>query len=106
MRGTRLLAAALLVWAPGCADLDAPPVADQVLGLVSSADKVAANGYSIVTLVAQLDPRTKAEFRDVTFTTTLGAFVGAPAATPREILVPALPTDEAQTFTSGASTSS
>ena len=38
MRGTRLLAAALLVWAPGCADLDAPPVADEVLGLASPPD--------------------------------------------------------------------
>jgi hypothetical protein len=96
MRGTRLhaagrvlVAAAYLAWAPGCADLDAPPAPDQVLGLTSSAEKIAANGFSIVTLVAQLDPRTRPELRDVTFTTTLGAFVGASAATPREIVVPA-----------------
>ena len=60
-----------------------------MLGLTSSAGKIAANGFSIVTLVAQLDPRTRPELRDVTFTTTLGAFVGAAAATPREIVVPA-----------------
>jgi hypothetical protein len=87
--GRALVAAAFLVWAPGCADLDAPPAPDQVLGLTSSAEKIAANGFSIVTLVAQLDPRTKPELRDVTFVTTLGTFVGAAAATPREIVVPA-----------------
>jgi hypothetical protein len=87
--GRALAAALCLVLAPGCADLDAPPEADQVLGLTASADKIPANGFSIVTLTAQVDPRTRPELRDVTFTTTLGTFVGAVAATPREILVPA-----------------
>jgi hypothetical protein len=87
--GRALAAAALLAWGPGCADLDAPPAPEQVLGLTASADKIAANGYSIVTIAAQLDPRTRPELRDVTFTTSLGAFVGAAAATPREIVVPA-----------------
>ena len=87
--GRALAAALCLVLAPGCADLDAPPEADQVLGLASSADKIPANGFSIVTLTAQVDPRTRPELRDVTFTTTLGTFVGAVAATPREIVVPA-----------------
>ncbi len=89
LAGRALAAALCLVGAPGCADLDAPPEADQVLGLASSAEKIPANGFSILTLTAQVDPRTRPELRDVTFTTTLGAFVGAVAATPREIVVPA-----------------
>lgn len=90
-----LFGSALLVWAPGCADLDATPAPDEVLGLASSAEKVAANGYSTVTLVARLDPRTKPEFREVTFSTTLGTFVGALASTPRTIVVPASPEGQA-----------
>jgi hypothetical protein len=95
MRQTRLaagrafVAGALLLSAPGCADLDAPPTPDEVLSLTSSAEKVAANGFSTVRLVAQLDPRTRPDLRDVTFSTTLGSFVGAPSATPHSIVVPA-----------------
>jgi len=90
-----LLGSTLLAWAPGCADLDAPPAPDEVLGLTSSAEKVAANGYSTVTLVARLDPRTKPEFREVTFSTTLGTFVGALPSTARTIVVPASPEGQA-----------
>jgi len=84
-----LVAAALLLGAAGCADLDVPPAPEEVLALTASAEKVPANGYSTTTITAQLDPRTKADLRDVIFSTTLGVFVGAPSTDPRTIVAPA-----------------
>jgi len=90
MRRDALLA--LLVVAavlPGCANLDSVATPAAVLSLTATPDAVAANGFSTVTLVATLDARTAEQYRDVTFTTSLGSFVGAAATASRTLTVPA-----------------
>jgi hypothetical protein len=73
----------------GCANLDDAASPQAVLSLTASPQAIAANGFSTVSLVATLDPRTAAQYRDVTFTTTLGSFVGTPATSSRTLTVPA-----------------
>lgn len=83
------LAAAAAAAHLGCANLDEVVSPEAVLSLSASPETLAANGFATSTLVATLDPRTAQQYRDVTFTTTLGSFVGAPAASSRSVTVPA-----------------
>ena len=53
-----------------------PSQIDQMLTVTVSAAAVSADGVSRVTITAQLDPRTDADKRDVTFTTTAGMLIG------------------------------
>ena len=76
---TRRMAAcclALVTAAAGCYRPDdyllGPSQADEVLVVTASATTVSADGISRVTITAQLDPRTDADKRILTFTTTAG----------------------------------
>jgi hypothetical protein len=53
-----------------------PSQIDRMLTVTVSATAVSADGVSRVTITAQLDPRTDADKRDVTFTTTAGMLIG------------------------------
>jgi len=63
----------------GCHDPDAyvvgPGQVDKVLGLTLSATTMPADGISRVTITAQLDPKTDADKRNVTFSTTAGTLI-------------------------------
>jgi hypothetical protein len=66
-----------------------PSQVDQVLNVTVSAATISADGISRVTITAQLDPRTDADKRDVTFTTTAGTLI----AGGREGLTISVPAD-------------
>jgi hypothetical protein len=91
-RGGRKLcaaAASLALWLPACANLDETANPDAVLQLTVTPPSVAADGFSTTTVVAELDPRTAERFRDVSFTTTLGRFVGGTSSQDTTIVVAA-----------------
>jgi len=54
-----------------------PTRVDQVLSVTLSATTLPADGISRATITAQLDPRTDADKRNVTFTTTAGTLIAA-----------------------------
>ena len=68
-----------------------PSQIDQMLNVTVSAATISADGISRVTITAQLDPRTDADKRDVTFTTTAGTLI----AGGREGLTITVPADSA-----------
>ncbi|HEY0283855.1 MAG TPA: hypothetical protein VGC23_00585, partial [Vicinamibacterales bacterium] len=53
-----------------------PSQIDRVLNVTVSATTISADGISRATITAQLDSRTDADKRDVTFTTTAGTLIG------------------------------
>jgi adhesin/invasin len=65
-----------------------PTHADSVLSVTSSTATLPADGISRATITAQLDPRTDADKRNVTFTTTAGTLIAAGKEGP-SITVPA-----------------
>src|SRR5262245_18567469 len=70
----------LMIAAAGCHRPDDYLLAsqsDQVLNLTLSATTLPADGISRATITAQLDPRTDADKRNVTFTTTAGTLIAA-----------------------------
>jgi hypothetical protein len=74
------VAAALTVVLAGCHDPDAfvvgPDTIDSVLALTVSAATLPADGIARATIVAQIDPRTDANRRAVTFSTSAGTLIG------------------------------
>jgi hypothetical protein len=92
MRSARSTAFVLplgLLLAGACADLDDPADPDAVLQLTPSPPSLPADGFTTGTVVAELDPRTLDRFRDVSFSTTLGSFVGGTSARDTTIVVAA-----------------
>ena len=71
-----------------------PSDIDRVLGITLSSTVAPADGTSRVTITAQLDPRTDADKRDVTFTTTAGTLVAGNREGP-SLVVPADSTGKA-----------
>jgi hypothetical protein len=69
----------LLTAATACHSPDdyllSPSRLDQVLNVTLSATTIPADGVSVVTITAQLDRRTDADKRSVTFTTTAGTLI-------------------------------
>jgi flagellar hook protein FlgE len=63
-----------------CADLDGPADPDSVLLLTVTPPSLPADGFTTGTIVAELDPRTLERYRDISFSTTLGSFVGGSSA--------------------------
>ena len=53
-----------------------PSQIDRMLTVTVSSSTISADGVSRVTITAQLDPRTDADKRNVTFTTTAGMLIG------------------------------
>ena len=89
-RAVRFLSAVALVFPiPGCANLDEAVNPDAVLQLTATPPSVAADGFSTTTVVAELDPRTLERYRDVSFTTTLGRFVGGTSSQDTSLVVAA-----------------
>jgi hypothetical protein len=69
-----------VVTAPGCHHPDDYLLAsqsDDVLSVAVSSTSLPADGISRATITAQLDPRTDADKRNVTFTTTAGTLIAA-----------------------------
>lgn len=71
----------ILALAPaGCHDPDAyvlgPDAVDAVLSVTVSANTLPADGIARATIVVQLDPRTDADKRTVTFSTSAGTLIG------------------------------
>lgn len=79
MRGV-FLGAVLAIVLVGCHDPNefvvGPDTIDSVLAVTVSADTIPANGIARATIVAQLDPRTDASKRTVTFATSAGTLIG------------------------------
>jgi adhesin/invasin len=73
----------------GCADLDETASPDAVLLLTATPRSIGADGFSTATVVAELDTRTAARYRDVSFSTTLGRFVGGSSTTDQTLVVAA-----------------
>lgn len=79
-----VLLAVLAFGLPACSSYDdslyLPTSPDRVNALELTIDKpsIPADGFSIATLVARIDPNASPANRTITFTTTVGAFVGAP----------------------------
>jgi len=63
----------------------------QALTLTSSPQSIAADGFSRTTITATIDPGSASDKRSITFTTTLGSFVGATQASPASLAVTASP---------------
>lgn len=74
------VAAVLALAVAGCHDPDAyvlgPDTADAVLAVTVSATTLPADGIARATIVAQIDPRSDADKRAVTFTTSAGTLIG------------------------------
>jgi hypothetical protein len=71
-----LLTAVSVLALAGC-NSPSEPNAAGALTLTTSGSEIPADGFSRVTLTAQIDPRAAADRRTVVFTTTAGTFAGA-----------------------------
>lgn len=69
----------LMTWMIALAGCNSPtePNAAKALSLRAAASEIPADGFSRVTLTAEIDPRAAADRRTVVFTTTAGTLVGA-----------------------------
>jgi hypothetical protein len=73
----------------GCAHLDSTANPDDVLLLTVTPGSLPADGFSTATVVAELDPRTAERYRDVSFSTTLGRWVGGTSSVDTTLVVAA-----------------
>jgi hypothetical protein len=72
-----------------CTNIDTPAEPDDVLLLAASLSELPADGFSTTNITAQISPQAKENYRDVTFTTTLGTFRAADPDHPDRIVVTA-----------------
>ncbi|HVQ30159.1 MAG TPA: hypothetical protein VMV21_11295, partial [Vicinamibacteria bacterium] len=83
------VATLVLMLPAGCANLDDTADPNTVLLLTLTPAALPADGFTTATVVAELDPRTAERFRDVSFSTTLGSFVGGTSSRDTTLVVPA-----------------
>jgi hypothetical protein len=77
MRSARAFLAVLLLAALAGCNSPTEPDAAGSLSLTPAANEIPADGFSRVSLTAEIDPRAAADRRTVVFTTTAGTLVGA-----------------------------
>lgn len=77
MRSRRILPSLLLFAAAACNQSPTEPSAANTLRFTPASAQIPADGFSRVTLTAEIDPRAAADRRTIIFTTSAGTFVGA-----------------------------